>query len=103
MNNAVAVPLPLATVIVAGAIVPTVVVALTMLIDTELPPETLCPSVNTPPDVRPVSTMMFAAGPGEVELKLVAPVPPGEVIRSPVGARPIGLLFSVVKVGIITL
>ena len=32
--------------------------------------------------------MMLAAGPGAVELKKAAPVPPGEVIRNPFAAKP---------------
>ena len=87
-NNAVALLLPLATVIVPGAgKLPTVVLLLVIVTVTELPPETLCASANTPPEMRPVSTRILATGPPAEELKLVAPTPPGEVIRNPFGAN----------------
>ena len=101
-NRAVALPLPLAIVIVGDDIVPTEVLLLVTVTVTELPPETLCGSANTPPEIRPVSTRILATSPAET-MKLVPPTPPGEVMRNPVGAKVTGLLLSVVKFGIDTL
>ena len=86
-NSAVALLLPFAIVTVGAENEPTVVLLLDTATVTELPPETLWASAKKPPDMRPVSTTMFASGPLADELKLVAPTPPGEVMRSPVGAK----------------
>ena len=86
-NSAVALLLPLAIVTVGAEKLPTVVLLLVTVTVTELPPEMLCASANTPPEMRPVSTMIFASGPFAEEVKLVAPTPPGEVMRNPVGAK----------------
>ena len=102
-NRAVALLLPFAIVTVPAPKLPTAGLLLLTATVTVLPPETLWASVNAVPDVRPVSMTMFASGPLADEVKLVAPIPPGEVMRNPVGARFTGLLLSVVKLGIETL
>lgn len=101
-KSAVALLLPFAIVTVGAPNEPTVVLLLDTATVSELPPETLWASANTPPDMRPVSITMLASGPLADELKLAAPTPPGEVMRNPVGARVTGLLLSVAKLGIDT-
>ena len=86
-NRAVALLLPFAMVTVPAPKLPTAGLLLLTATVTVFPPETLWTSVNAPPDVRPVSMMMFASGPLADEVKLVAPIPPGEVIRNPVVAK----------------
>ena len=86
-NRAVALLLPFVIVTVPAPKLPTAGLLLLTATVTVSPAETLCTSVNAPPDVRPVSMTMFAVGPLAAEVKLDAPIPPGEVIRNPVGAK----------------